>query len=65
MCHTLVHNYDIKDSTDFATLSQTLNVLTSDPSVTFLKQKMPAFVLQSLFVNATPTQRCNWIELKF
>jgi hypothetical protein len=64
MCHVLVHNYDIKDSTDFATLSQTLNVLTSHTSVTFLEQKMLEFVLQSLFVNVTLTQRCNWIELK-
>jgi hypothetical protein len=65
MWDTLIHNYDIEDSTDFATLSQTLNVLTPHTSVTFLKWKMLEFGLESLFVNATLTQRCNCIELKF
>jgi hypothetical protein len=64
MCHVLIHNYDIEDSTDFATLSQTLNVLTPRTSMTSLKWKMLEFVFQSLFVCATLTQRCNCVDLK-
>jgi hypothetical protein len=64
MCDALIHNFACGVSTGHATLSQTLNVLTPHTSVTFLKQKMLEFGLQSLFVNATLTQRCNCIELK-
>jgi hypothetical protein len=61
MRDALVHNFACSVSTGHATLSQTSNVLTPRTSVTFLKQKMLEFGLQSLFVNATLTQRCNCI----